>query len=207
MTVPVPLVVVGAFLLGSIPFGLLVTRWSAGWDIRERGSGNIGAANVLREAGPIPALATLALDAAKGSVAVLLARAASAPASTAAEAAGLAVMAGHVFCPWLRLRGGKGAATGAGAFGVLEPAGTAVASIVFAAVVGTTRRVSAGSIAAAVALPFCVAAAGATARSVVAAALAALLILWSHRANMHRLRKGTEPRIGERPSGGGADRR
>lgn len=205
MSLPAPILLSGAFLLGSIPFGLLVTRWSAGWDLRRRGSGNIGAANVLREAGPIPALATLALDAGKGCLAVLLARAASAHGSPVAEAAGLAAMAGHVFSPWLRFRGGKGVATGAGAFGIVQPVATGAAVIVFAALVAWTRRVSAGSIGAALAFPLLVAATGAAGRSIAASALASLLILWSHRANMHRLRDGTEPRIGRGRFGGGAE--
>lgn len=185
----------GAYLVGSVPSGLWVARRIAGWDVRERGSGNIGATNVLREAGVVPGLLTLGLDVGKGAAAVLAARAMASGASIP-DLAGLAAMLGHVFPPWLGFRGGKGAATGAGAWGVLHPASVAVAVVAFAVAVGITRRVSIGTLVAAILLPVLVAWSGGGTRSAAIAAAASLLILWSHRANMQRLRTGTEPRIG-----------
>jgi glycerol-3-phosphate acyltransferase PlsY len=186
------------YLLGAIPFGLLLTRLAGLGDIRAIGSGNIGATNVLRTGRRGLAAATLALDAAKGAAAVLLADRVLAPGiAEAAWLAGLGAVIGHVFPLWLGFRGGKGVAT---ALGVLLaaawPAGVFAAVIwLLAAVIG--RRSSLAALIALSASPFLAfvfAGAGAVAPCLAIVAL----IFWRHRANIARLLAGTEPRIGAR---------
>src|ERR1700680_4179468 len=110
-----------AYLLGSIPFGVLLTKLFGGGDVRKAGSGNIGATNVARVAGPIPGVLTLLLDAAKGAAAVWLAARFSNDSATWMIIAALAALIGHCFPIWLKFRGGKGVATAAGVFLVLSP--------------------------------------------------------------------------------------
>ena len=184
------------YLLGSIPFALLLTR-SRGVDLRAAGSRNVGAANVLRTAGVTVAVAVLLLDAAKGAAAVLIARAINAD-ILVATTAGMAAIAGHIYPPWLGFRGGKGVAAAAGAFSVLAPTATAIAVAVFVAAVFITRFISAGSIAGAITLPIA-AAVGNVAGPVVAGAIvSAILVVYRHRDNLSRLFAGTERRIGLR---------
>ena len=184
------------YLAGSVPFAFLLAR-RRGVDLRRVGSGNIGAANVLRSSGLPPALAAVSLDAAKGAVAVLLAdRFTSGPVTPVA--AGLASVIGHIYPVWLRFHGGKGVATAAGAFGILAPVAAAVAGVVFVLTIWATRFVSVGSMAAAVTLA---AAAFATDRAPavsVGAVVVALVIVHRHRANVGRLAAGTERRFGQR---------
>ena len=187
-----------AYLLGSIPFGWLLVRRVRGEDIRSKGSGNIGAANVLREAGPTLGLLTLLLDAGKGAFSAWMARRIAGSDSLAAEGAALASVLGHLYPPWLGFRGGKGVATGAGAFGILHPGPMLVAVAVFAAALLLTRRVAAGSMAAAAVYPLGEILWRAEERRVGFAVAASLLILWRHRGNFGRLLHGREPRIGER---------
>jgi glycerol-3-phosphate acyltransferase PlsY len=191
--------VAAAYLLGSVPFGFLAVRLRSGEDIRRKGSGNIGATNVLRQLGPGMAALTLALDAGKGAAAVF---AASALGGAAAGAAALAAVLGHLFPPWLGFRGGKGAATGAGAFGVLWPIAMASTLAVFLVALALSRRVSAGSIAAAGAFPVAQWWFGASWRGVVLGAMAAALVLWSHHANLRRLARGTEEKLVVRRASG-----
>ncbi len=139
------------YLLGSIPFALLLTR-PRGIDLRHVGSGNIGAANVLRTAGVVPAVAVMLLDGAKGAMAVLLARLMTDDLMVV-TIAGLAAICGHLYPAWLRFRGGKGVAASAGVFVVLAPLATAVAALVFVATIIVTRFISAGSIAGALTPP------------------------------------------------------
>ncbi len=190
---------VAGYLLGSIPFAFLLARGIGGVDVRAAGSGNVGAANVLRTTRPSIAIAVVALDLAKGSVAVWLAGALGAePAARAAT--GVAAVAGHVYPAWLRFRGGKGVTVAAGAFSVLAPAATAVAIAIFTTTVWATRYVSLGSVVAALALPPLVGsiepAAGGDAL-VYAASAAATLIVFRHRTNLRRLLNRTERRLGE----------
>jgi acyl phosphate:glycerol-3-phosphate acyltransferase len=194
-----------SYLLGSIPFGYLIVRAKSGGDVRETGSGGTGATNVTRRAGKGAGLLTLALDAAKGALAVVLARrllAAGFGINWWVAACALAVVAGHVFPVWLKFRGGKGVATGLGAFVCLAPLAVACAGAAFVAVVWATRYVSLGSIVAAALLPLFVwllyarGAAGAGFGPVVACALAgAALIVFTHRANVGRLLKGSENKL------------
>jgi glycerol-3-phosphate acyltransferase PlsY len=184
------------YLAGSVPFAFLLAR-RRGVDLRCVGSGNVGAANVLRTSGVAQALATVGLDAAKGAVAVLVAeRLTSGPATPAA--AGLASIIGHVYPIWLGFRGGKGVATAAGVFAVLTPAAATIAGVTFVAAIWATRYISVGSMTAAATLAVAAVAGGAPAAVSVGAALAALIIVHRHRSNLGRLVAGTERRIGQR---------
>lgn len=186
-----------AYLLGAVPFALLLTRWARGVDVRRVGSGNPGAANVWRNAGPWLGLAVLILDCAKGAAAVMIARAAGLDRSGQALA-GLAAIVGHIWPVWLGFHGGKGVAAAAGAFAVIAPGATGVATLAFAVCVGLTRYVSLGSLLGAIALTIATCALGEPAAIVAAAGAAAALIIWRHRENIARLRRGTELRIDRR---------
>jgi len=189
------LVIVGGFLLGSIPFPYLLTR-RRGIDLRTVGSGNVGAANALRVSSPATAMTVLALDATKGSLAVWLADGLPLPSSLAVYA-GLAAIAGHVYPPWLGFRGGKGMATTAGVFAVLAPAATLVSALVFVGLLGATRVVSVGSMGAMMALPPLAAWFGGSPLVVMGASGAAAFVAFRHRTNMRRLWLGTERRLGQ----------
>jgi glycerol-3-phosphate acyltransferase PlsY len=199
------LVVIFAYLIGSIPFGYLLVRMKLGADIRETGSGGTGATNVSRRAGKLAGVLTLFLDAAKGAVAVLLARSLLTEHSGLSwplALAALAVIVGHIFPIWLGFRGGKGVATAVGVFLVLEPLAVALSGILFVMIVVTTRYVSLASILAAAAIPLFIwlltrfyqpSLDGAV--MLVLATAAALLIIFAHRSNIARLVKGTESKF------------
>lgn len=180
------------YLLGSIPFGLILTRITGKGDVRQIGSGNIGATNVLRTGSKPLAAATLILDSAKGAVAILLVRE-FLPAFELQAAAGALI--GHLYPVWLRFKGGKGVATLLGILLVLLP----VAALIFAAVwVGVfllTRYSSAAGIAAALSAPVSAALLSTDPDFPLLLGLA-LLVVWKHRENIVRLRAGTEPRVG-----------
>ena len=181
------------YLLGSIPFGLVLTRLTGAGDLRAIGSGNIGATNVLRTGRRGLAAATLLLDLGKGFAAVWLARE-MLPGGHAAIG-GFGAVVGHCFPLWLRFKGGKGVATLMGvALGLAWPIG-AVYAAVWLGMLALTRVSSLGGMSAAVAAPFAALAFG---YSDYAPALAVLcaLVLWLHRANIARLRAGTEPKVG-----------
>ena len=190
------LLTAAGYLLGSIPFGVLLTRAFGAGDLRQIGSGNIGATNVLRTGRKGLAAATLILDGAKGAVAVLLARHfVPQLGDHAAMIAGAAAMIGHCYPVWLKFRGGKGVATLLGlALALAWPVG-----LVFAAVwLGTVlllRISSLGGMAGAVAAPVAALAFGYPVYAVGLAGLA-VIVLWRHRENIARLRAGTEPRVG-----------
>jgi glycerol-3-phosphate acyltransferase PlsY len=180
--------------LGSIPFGLLLTRLAGLGDVRAIGSGNIGATNVLRTGRKGLAAATLLLDAAKGAAAVLLATAIWPDMVQLAPLAGLAAFLGHLFPVWLGFKGGKGVATLIGVVAALFwLAALAVAAVWILALL-LTRYSSVGGMSAAIAAP--IAAAGLGRLDLVPLfAGFALLVLWKHRANIARLIKGTEPKV------------
>jgi len=184
------------YLFGSIPFALLLTR-PRGIDLRHVGSRNIGAANVLRTAGVVPAIAVMLLDGAKGAMAVVAARLMSDDPAVVMTA-GLAAIVGHVYPAWLRFRGGKGVAASAGVFAMLAPVATAIAALVFVATIVVTRFISAGSIAGALALVVAAAAGNVPGPIVAGAIAAAILVVHRHRDNLARLVAGTERRIGLR---------
>jgi glycerol-3-phosphate acyltransferase PlsY len=189
-----------AYLLGSIPFGYLLYRLRRNEDIRETGSGNIGATNVFRTAGFLPAAATLLLDAAKGYLAVVLAAEIEVSASAIGLAAVLAIV-GHCYPVFLGFMGGKGVATGLGAFLAIAPFATLLCALLFVLVAATARYVSLASICAAAAFPLVMVARDTYAEPILAAAFAgAGLIIFRHRANMQKLRAGTESRISLRRS-------
>lgn len=194
------LIPLGAYILGSIPFGLLLGKIFGGADVRKAGSGNIGATNVARVAGPVAGVLTLLLDAGKGAAAVWLAGRFSGESATWLMVATLCVLAGHCFPVWLRFRGGKGVATAAGAFLVLCPIAILGATILFLLVVIFWRFVSLGSISAAAAMPLLVyffwAPRHAPPYAVTFGSLAAaLLIVYKHDGNIQRLVQGNEPRF------------
>lgn len=184
------------YLLGSVPFGIVITRALGLGDLRQIGSGNIGATNVLRTGNRGAALATLLLDAAKGSVAVLLARA-LVGAEDAAQLAGLAAFLGHLFPVWLRFRGGKGVATFLGTLIALAwPVG--LASCATWAVVAAAARISSlAALVSAAASTFWMLYLG-EGRMLVLGAVLTVLVYVRHGANIARLRAGTEPRIGRK---------
>ena len=192
-------VIAFGYLAGSVPFAFLLAR-RRGVDLRFAGSGNIGAANVLRTSGVPNAVLALFLDAAKGSAAVLLAQRLSAEPSTPV-AGGLAAIIGHIYPVWLGFRGGKGVATAGGVFVMLTPVAVAVAGAVFALTIWVTRYISAGSLAAAVALTVTMAAMDVPGAVTVGAMIAAVIIIHRHRGNLARLLAGTEHRVGQRLQG------
>jgi glycerol-3-phosphate acyltransferase PlsY len=194
---PISLVVAAAYLIGSIPFALLLARRLAAVDLREVGSGNLGAANLLRVSGTRAGLLAAALDAAKGAAGVAIA--ARVEGGTLAPAlAACAAVVGHVYPVWLRFRGGKGVATACGAFAVLAPAAMVPAAGMFVAGVWASRYISVGSVLGAVSLAPFAYALDSPAAVVAAAAGVAALIVFRHRSNLTRVWAGTERRVGVR---------
>ncbi len=190
------LALIGGYLLGSIPFGLLLTRIGGAGDIRAIGSGNIGATNVLRTGRKDLAAATVILDALKGTVAVLIAWHFG---PYPAMAAALGALLGHLFPVWLGFRGGKGVATFVGCMlGLYWPAAL-VFAIVWLAVAFITRYSSAAGLAAIIASAIALAILHSIEFAVLGLIMV-LLILWKHRENIMRLRAGTETKIGKRNS-------
>jgi glycerol-3-phosphate acyltransferase PlsY len=188
-----------AYLLGSVPFSFLLSR-RHGFDLRRVGSGNVGASNVLRTTGVPDAVAAMCLDGAKGWIAVLVAQRLTAADATAV-AAGVAAIVGHIYPVWLGFRGGKGVATAAGVFAALAPLALAVAATVFVIAVALTRYVSVGSMAGAITLAVATAASDAPAPVAIGGIVSALMIVSRHRANLARVRAGTEPRVGQQTVG------
>jgi glycerol-3-phosphate acyltransferase PlsY len=198
--VTLALTLITAYLLGSIPFGLILARLFAGADVRKAGSGNIGATNVLRVVGPLAGILTLVLDAGKGWLAVWLAGRVSHGHTLAMVLAGLLALVGHCFPVWLRFRGGKGVATAAGVFAALCPLAVLAALALFLLVVVFFRYVSLGSVAAASALPLLVyllwAPHFAPPETVTLGSLTiAALVIVQHRGNIIRLAHGEEPKF------------
>lgn len=194
------LIPLGGYLLGSIPFGLLVGKLFGHADVRAEGSGNIGATNVARSAGKLAGLITLLLDAGKGAAAVYLAMRLAPDSSQWIMAAALAAMAGHCFPVWLGFRGGKGVATAAGIFAVLCPLAMLGALAVFLLVAITWRFVSLASLAAAAVIPLLVyflwAPGHAPAPAIGFGTVAiSLLVIYKHQSNMQRLLRGEERRF------------
>ena len=190
-------VILAAYAIGSIPFAfLLARRWGAR-DLRLVGSGNLGAANVMRASGVTAGVMVAVLDVLKGAASGWVAERVSAHAAAPAVA-GLAAIAGHVYPIWLRFRGGKGVATACGVFSVLTPLAVPPALGLFLVTVWLTKYISLGSVLASVALPPVAYALGSPVPTVVAACGAAGLIVFRHRSNLLRLRAHTERRIGAR---------
>lgn len=198
MNWPAAGLVAAGYLLGSVSFALWLVRWRTGTDIRNSGSGNAGATNVLRAHGKGLALAVALLDVAKGAAAVLLVRLVT-PDPLYAAAAGFATILGHVFPLFSGFRGGKGVATAVGAFLVLAPLAMAVCLGIFVAVVAATRYVSLGSMIAVVLLPPAAKLLSHASRWVVlAAAATAILVVLKHVENLKRLARGEERKLGRK---------
>ena len=201
-------VVIVAYLIGSVPFGYLIVRLTGGGDVRAIGSGGTGATNVSRRAGKAAGVLTLVLDALKGAIAVLVARvmlggaAANANTKWFVAAAAVAAIAGHIYPVWLRFRGGKGVATAVGVFFMIAPFALLCAGLLFAIVVAITRYVSLASLAAAVTIPFflwlqkwLIQPRADIRPALTAAVVSALLIIFAHRGNIRRLISGTESKF------------
>lgn len=184
------------YLAGSVPFAYLLAR-RAGIDVRRVGSGNVGAANVLRSTGAWRGVIVMALDVAKGVLAVVLAQQ-TVGSPPVVAATGAAAVVGHIYPVWLRFHGGKGVSVAAGVFGVLAPLATVAAAAVFLLIVWMTRYISLGSVAASLVLPPVAWMVGAPDAVVMAALGTAGLILFRHRANLRRLVTGTERKVGVR---------
>ena len=193
-------IALGAYLLGSIPFGYLIVKVREGRDIRASGSGNIGATNVARTAGPVAGVVTLLLDLAKGYLAVWLAAKFSGGCLNCMMVGAVAVVLGHMFPVWLKFKGGKGVATGVGAFVLICWPAVAGAMVVWIVVVGIWRYVSLGSIIAAASLPLLTyrlyEPLGAPPLEVsIGTTLLAAMIIVKHKENIGRLVRGTENRL------------
>jgi glycerol-3-phosphate acyltransferase PlsY len=189
--------IVSAYFIGSVPFALILSRrWGTG-DPRRHGSGNLGAANVLRAAGVRAGVLVAILDMAKGAAGVMIAQGLS-NGGAAPAAASFAAVVGHIYPLWLGFRGGKGVATASGAFAVLTPGAMLPALGLFTAIVWATKYISLGSIVATAALPPLAYVTGGSTAAVASAAGAALLIVFRHRSNLMRIRAGTERRLGVR---------
>jgi acyl phosphate:glycerol-3-phosphate acyltransferase len=191
---------IAAYLLGSIPFGLLLAKLFGGGDVRKAGSGNIGATNVARVVGLLAGILTLVFDTTKGAAAVWLAGRVTNESATWMMAAAFAVVLGHCFPVWLKFKGGKGVATALGVFLALCPLAAAGALLIFVMCVAYWRYVSLGSISAAAAMPLLIyflwAPRHAPPIIIDAGTLAiALLLIYKHDGNLQRLVEGTEPRF------------
>ena len=200
MTTPILLALATGYLLGSIPFGLLLTRFSGRGDLRDIGSGNIGATNVLRTGSRPLAALTLLLDAAKGAAAVLIAQRLW-PDGVLFAAAG--AMIGHLYPVWLRFRGGKGVATLLGVIAPLLPLAAIIYALVWLGLLLVGRISSVAGMAAAASAPLTALMAGATGLFPIFLGFA-VLVIWKHQENIRRLMSGTEPRVGQSNEGGPA---
>jgi glycerol-3-phosphate acyltransferase PlsY len=199
LSVATLLLVLAGYLVGSIPFGMILARILGSKDVRAHGSGNIGAANVSRVVGPVAGIVTLLLDAAKGGVAVWLAARFTEHNASAMILAGLGALLGHCFPVWLGFKGGKGVATALGVFTALCPLAAVSAFILFLLVVAFWRYVSLGSLSAAAAMPLLIYFLWAPGHApplvvTLGTLFAAALIFYKHDANLQRLVDGTEPK-------------
>jgi glycerol-3-phosphate acyltransferase PlsY len=202
------LLLVASYLAGSIPFGLLLARILGDKDVRQHGSGNIGATNVSRVAGPFAGILTLVFDAAKGALPVWVAARVFNHAAAAMMLAGLAALVGHCFPVWLKFRGGKGVATGLGVFGALSSASALAAVIVFALTFVFWQYVSLASLTAAAAMPLLIYLLWAPGHAPPPAInlgtlFATVLVFFKHSSNLQRLTQGTEPKYSLKKSKGG----
>jgi glycerol-3-phosphate acyltransferase PlsY len=190
---------IGAYLLGSVPFGLVLTRMAGLGDIRKIGSGNIGATNVLRTGRKDLAIATLLLDSGKGAIAVVIARLITDGDPRFAALAGAAAFLGHCFPLFLRFKGGKGVATYFGTILAFWPIGLLIAAAIWLSTAFLTRYSSLAALVTAVGMPFAFLGAGKLYLFVGVLFMSGLIFI-RHRANIARLRQRTEPKIGKKDS-------
>ena len=181
-----------AYLLGAIPFGYLLVKWTTGADVRTGGSGNIGATNVLRTTGRVAGVGTLLLDIGKGYLAVWIAGRLSDHGVTAMCVAALAVMAGHAYPVFLHFKGGKAMASFVGAFLCLTPLALGSVLVVFVVVVAWTRFISMGSVVGAATFPLAVWLMQKDLTMLAAGLIAGAFIIYKHSSNIQRLHAGTE---------------
>lgn len=194
-----PLTTIIAYLLGSIPFGYLIVRWQKGIDVRSTGSGSTGATNVMRNLGITGFVATFALDAGKGTVAVIAARKLTDDDPRWVAAAAAVAILGHCLPVWLKFRGGKGVATGVGAFLGLSPIPLGIALAIFALTVALWRYVSLGSILATALFPIALYLINHPPLPILlGAAASGAIIIGKHHGNIRRLLAGTENRLGRK---------
>jgi len=201
------LLAIAAYLLGSIPFGLLCAKVFGGKDVRQHGSGNIGATNVSRVAGPLAGILTLVFDAIKGALPVWAAGQIFDHSAAAMMLGGLAALLGHCYPVWLKFRGGKGVATALGVFLALSPAAALAALAVFGLTLVFWRYVSLASLAAAAAMPLLIYFLWAPRHAPpfvisLGTLIATALIFLKHRGNLERLTQGTEPKYSLKDSRG-----
>ncbi|MDD5681321.1 MAG: glycerol-3-phosphate 1-O-acyltransferase PlsY [Candidatus Omnitrophica bacterium] len=195
--------IIAAYLVGSIPTSYLIGMLK-GIDVRKHGSGNVGATNVLRVMGKLPAVITLIVDIGKGVVAVTLIamffyqKNQAISYSVFRAILGLAVIAGHDWTVFLKFKGGKGAATFIGVFVVIFPAGLLAGLIVWLAVVWATKYVSLGSILMTICVPVVAAASGSRIEVVLLSVTSCMIICYKHKENIGRLLLGTESKIGKK---------
>jgi glycerol-3-phosphate acyltransferase PlsY len=189
-------VIAVAYLIGSIPFSFLVARAFGVHDVRRVGSGNVGATNVLRSAGRAAGALALLLDIGKGAAASALAGRLAPGDAMLPSAAAVAAVVGHMYPVWLRFEGGKGVATGLGAFAPLAPKAALAALLAFGLVAAGTRYVSLGSVAGGAALAALAFAVRGPDPVAVAAAFTFALVVFRHRSNLRRILGGTERRVG-----------
>jgi glycerol-3-phosphate acyltransferase PlsY len=197
MHVSTVVVLVAGYLLGSIPFAYLLARRHRGIDLRAAGSGNVGAANLLRTTTKKIGVSAMVLDMGKGIASVLVARQID-PGATGPAVAGIAAVLGHIYPVWLGFRGGKGVATTCGVFAVLAPAATAIAGVFFILTGWWTRYVSLGSVIASALLGPLAYLTGSPGITVIAAMIVAGIVIERHRSNLGRVMAGVERRIGQR---------
>jgi acyl phosphate:glycerol-3-phosphate acyltransferase len=193
------IVLLAGYLMGSIPFAYLLARRHRGIDLRATGSGNVGAANLLRTTTKKIGVSAMALDMGKGVASVLVARTID-PGPAGPLMAGIAAVFGHIYPVWLGFRGGKGVATTCGVFAVLAPVATAISGGLFLITVWWTRYVSLGSVVAIALLGPIAYFTGAPGVTVGGALLVAAIIIERHRANLRRVMAGVERRLGQRGS-------
>ena len=189
-------VALASYLLGAIPFSFLIARAFGVKDVRRVGSGNVGATNVFRSAGRLAGALAFVLDALKGALAAVIAGWLFPGDPVLPGLAAVSAVVGHMYPVWLRFQGGKGVATGFGAFLPLAPWAALAGIVMFAGVAAATRYVSLGSVAGAVALPVAAALLGGAGPVPAAAAFTAALVLFRHRSNLRRILGGTERRAG-----------
>jgi glycerol-3-phosphate acyltransferase PlsY len=200
------MVLIGAYLVGGIPFSYIAGMWAKGIDLRQHGSGNLGASNTYRILGGKIAIVVLICDVLKGLLPVVLARAwdIGGMEPVHALAAAVGAVLGHLFSPYLRFSGGKGIATSAGAFAGLAPWGFLIAFLVFASVFALRKIVSLASLSAAITLPVAVyltsriGLAPSSAAVLWGSILVMIVVIVKHRGNIKRLIAGTEPRLARR---------
>ena len=197
MTTAGAVAIILSYLIGAIPFGLIIYRLSGRGDIRAQGSGNIGATNVFRSGRKLTGVVTLLLDVFKGAFAVWMTRQ-MVDSSQLEAAAAFAAVLGHCHPVYLRFRGGKGIATGCGAFGLLAPIPTAISLAIFILTSAATRIVSVGSIAAGLSLPLLILWWQPGLPLLLSAAATVALAVGKHHQNIRRILAGREHRIDER---------